>query len=88
MRIEPSGEECLHWGLAIGIATVLVAATIIVTILSFAAVGSVYILGGYAIYAGLSSRSIEEFEGYGEGALVSICVGGVLGAAAGYSSYQ
>jgi len=78
----------LHWGLAIGIATVLVAATIIVTILSFAAVGSVYILGGYAIYAGLSSRNIEEFEGYGEGALVSICVGGVLGAAAGYSSYQ
>ncbi|MDY0209166.1 MAG: hypothetical protein RBR48_03215 [Bacilli bacterium] len=58
------------------------------TVLAFATAGSALGLAGGAIYAGLSSSSLDDFVDYGEEALIMTAFGGVLGAYAGYKTVQ
>ena len=58
----------------------------VATVLAFTTAGASLALGGSAIYAGLSSSSLDEFAEYGSFALLSTTVGGVIGAYLGYVS--
>lgn len=62
--------------------------TMAVTVLSFATYGSAFAFGGTALYAGLSSNSVDEFADYGEEAFISTTTAGAFGAFGGYVSYN